>query len=146
MTAARVAMDWSRIEPVIAELQKKIIVRYPEAQFEIFEGDDPRGTYLRAIVDVEDTDVVVDLVVDQLLDLQIEEQLPVYFVTRRPRSRQQMGRSYSRGWAETIRSVRSKWPSTLAKPPVERPPYPRLLSAVGSLSMARGHADRLYWH
>ncbi len=84
MTAVRVAMDWSRIEPVIAELQKKIIVRYPEAQFEIFEGDDPRGTYLRAIVDVEDTDVVVDLVVDRLLDLQIEEQLPVYFVTRRP--------------------------------------------------------------
>jgi hypothetical protein len=69
MTAARVAMDWSRMEPVIEELQKTIVERYPEAQFEIFDGDDPRGTYLRAIVDVEDTDVVVDIVVDRLLDL-----------------------------------------------------------------------------
>jgi hypothetical protein len=69
---------------VIAELRTKVAQRYPEATFEVFEGEDPNGTYLRAIVDVEDTDEVVDLVVDRMLDLQVEEGLPLYFLASRP--------------------------------------------------------------
>ncbi len=75
------------VEPVIAELQEKVSRRYPDARFEVFEGEDPKGTYLRAVVDVEDTDEVVDLVIDRLLGLQVEERLPLYFVASRPPER-----------------------------------------------------------
>ena len=83
MSSERAADDSQRLEPVIAELRAKVARRYPEATFEVFEGGDPNGTYLRAIVDVKDTDEVVDLVVDRLLRLQIEERLPLYFLASR---------------------------------------------------------------
>ena len=76
-----------RLEPVIAALQQQVTRRYPDARFEVFEAEDPRGTYLRAVVDVEDTDEVVDLVIDRPLDLQVEERLPLYFVVSRPSER-----------------------------------------------------------
>ncbi len=87
MTAERMTGGGPRLAPVIAELQQKVTGRYPEARFEVFEGDDPRGTYLRAVVDVEDTDEVMDLVVDRPLDLQVEERLPLYFVASHPPER-----------------------------------------------------------
>ena len=34
----------------------------------------------QAAVDIEDTDLVTDLVIDRLLNLQVEEQLPLYFI------------------------------------------------------------------
>ncbi|MCC7368855.1 MAG: hypothetical protein IT306_10555 [Chloroflexi bacterium] len=89
MTAERMTGGGLRLEPVIAELQQKVTGRYPEARFEVFEGEDPRGTYLRAIIDIEDTDEVVDLVVDPLLDLQVEQRLPLYFVASRSPERHQ---------------------------------------------------------
>jgi hypothetical protein len=60
---------------------------YPAATFDIFRGEDPEGTYLRAFVDVEDTDEVLDLVIDRLLPLQVEERLSLYFVASRPLAR-----------------------------------------------------------
>lgn len=87
MSAERMMGGGPRMEPVIAELQQQVTGRYPDARFEVFEGEDPRGTYLRAVVDVKDTDEVVDLVIDRLLDLQVEERLPLYFVASRPSER-----------------------------------------------------------
>lgn len=87
MTAERMTGGGPRLEPVIAELQQSVTGRHPDARFELFEGEDPRGTYLRAVVHVEDTDEVVDLVIDRLLDLQVEERLPLYFVASRPPER-----------------------------------------------------------
>ena len=84
MSAERVTGGGPRLEPVIAELQQQVTGRFPDARFEVFEGEEPRGTYLRAVVDVEDIDEVVDLVIDRLLDLQVEEGLPLYFVAIRP--------------------------------------------------------------
>lgn len=79
--------DDPRIEAAIIELKGEIKQHYPDATFEVFEGEDPCGTYLRAIVDVEDTGDVVDVVLDRLLDLQVEEQVPLYFVASRPMAR-----------------------------------------------------------
>ncbi len=70
--------------PIIAELQGTVSQQYPDVRFEVFRGEDPHGTYLRAVVDVEDTDQVVDLVIDRLLDLQVEQRLPLYFFVSRP--------------------------------------------------------------
>ena len=61
--------------------------RYPGTGFDVFERDDPEGVRLRATVDVEDTDAVMDGVMDALYDIQVERGLPVYVVTEQPPSR-----------------------------------------------------------
>ena len=76
-----------RIREALAELQNLILDRYPDASFTVSEGDDPTGVYLRATVDVEDLDEVLDVVIDRLLDLQIRERLPVYVIPVRPLER-----------------------------------------------------------
>lgn len=58
--------------------------RYPRATFEVKDGEDSIGTYVWASVDVEDTDQVMDIVVDRLLELQVDEGTQVYFVPTRP--------------------------------------------------------------
>jgi len=73
------------IEAAIAELRAAVARAFPTATFEVRTGDDPEGVYLLPIVDIEDTDVVFDVVADRLLELQIDERLPVYvFPIRTP--------------------------------------------------------------
>ena len=74
----------SAARAAIAELQDAVAQRYPAATFEVFQGEDPTGTYLRATVDVEDTDEVVESVLDCLLALQVDQGLPVQLVVSRP--------------------------------------------------------------
>ena len=76
-----------RIDVAVAELADLVRRRYPTATFEVTQEEDPDGTYLTATVDVEDTDEVIDVVIQRLLELEIEEELPVYFVPVRPLSR-----------------------------------------------------------
>jgi hypothetical protein len=80
-----------RITPAIAaalrEIQGRIAARYPEATFEVEEGSEPPGIYLIVTVDVPDTSAVFDLVVERLLELQIDEGLPVYVTPVRPTAR-----------------------------------------------------------
>jgi hypothetical protein len=75
------------IQSALTELQGMIQSRWPEATFVVSEGDDPEGVYLDAVVDIDDPDEVMDLVVDRLLDLQVEQQLPVHVVPVRPLAR-----------------------------------------------------------
>ena len=84
MSAERQASGDPRIDTIVSELQRKVIQEFPAATFEVFQGDDPQGTYLRATVDVDDPEEVTDLVIDRLLDLQVEERLPLYFIAARP--------------------------------------------------------------
>jgi hypothetical protein len=73
-----------KIEKAVAHLQGLIQGRYPEATFQTYRGNDPEGVYLDAIVDVEDTDEVMDLIIDPLLDIQVEQGLPVYVIPLQP--------------------------------------------------------------
>ena len=66
------------------ELKAIIQRHYPGASFVITEGDDPEGIYLKPIVDVDDTEEVFDTVAVRLLELQIDEELPVYVIPVRP--------------------------------------------------------------
>ncbi|MBI2876406.1 MAG: hypothetical protein HYY20_05955 [Candidatus Tectomicrobia bacterium] len=84
MSIERASEMSPRIQSALAELQGIIQQRYPTATFHVSCRDDPEGVYLTAVVDIEDTDVIVDLVIDRLLDLQIEEELPVYVIPVRP--------------------------------------------------------------
>jgi hypothetical protein len=78
-----------RMQAAIEELQRLIQQHYPEATFQVEPGDDPAGMYVLATVDVEDTDAVVEVYIDRLLDLQIDEGLAVYVVPVRPLARVQ---------------------------------------------------------
>ena len=78
----------SRTQAALDELQETIQRRYPTARFEVVSGeDDPGSIQLVSTVDIADTDEVVDLVIDRLLELQIEEGLPVHVIPVRPMER-----------------------------------------------------------
>jgi hypothetical protein len=50
-------------------------------------GDDPTGIYVLATVDAEDTEAVVDVYIDRLLELQIDAGLAIYVIPVRPLAR-----------------------------------------------------------
>ena len=76
-----------RIQAALAELQGLIAARYPDATFTIARGEDPEGIRLVATIDIEDLDAVADIFTDRLVDMQVEEGLPVYVVLDQPVAR-----------------------------------------------------------
>jgi|SRR5579875_1362143 len=65
----------------VDELEQLVRDHYPAALFQVGPGeDDPAGTYITATVDVDDPDAVVDLVIDRMLQLQIDDGVPVYLI------------------------------------------------------------------
>ena len=80
MTSEHERLSDPRIEAAVAELQGLIRAHYPTTTFTVGEAEDPDGVYLRAVVDVEDPDEVTALFIDRMIDLQVEEGLPIYVV------------------------------------------------------------------
>jgi hypothetical protein len=77
-----------QISSALDELRSLIRGRYPEAEFEVIRDvDDPVAFHLTTIVDVEDPDEVLDVVIERLLELQIEEGLPVHVIPLQPLAR-----------------------------------------------------------
>lgn len=74
----------SRMDSAVAEIKSLILTHFPDATFEIGLGEDPDGTWMTVTVDIEDTDEVVDAIVDRLLDMQVEEGIPHYVIPVRP--------------------------------------------------------------
>ena len=87
MTPTRHIPITPRLEEAIVELRELIARHYPDATFTVSEGEDPDGIYLTATVDVEDMGEVVDVFLDRMVDLQIDEELPIYVVAIRPLAR-----------------------------------------------------------
>ena len=73
-----------RIKEAIHELEGLITARFPQAAFVVEEGFDPEGVYLITTVDIADTDEVIGVVGDRLVELQVDEGLPVYVTPLRP--------------------------------------------------------------
>ena len=69
-----------RMGAAVTEMQDLIRSRFPTTTFTVGDADDPEGVYVRAPVDVEDTDEVIELILDRLVDLQVTEGLPIYVV------------------------------------------------------------------
>lgn len=76
-----------RIKAAVKELQAIILQRFPLATFEVVHRDDPDGIYLIATVDTDDLDDVIDTVLARMVDMQVEEGLPVYVVPDWPDER-----------------------------------------------------------
>ncbi len=73
-----------RMYEAMRELQSLISASFPDATFVVEEGFDPEGVYVVATVDIPDTDEVIAAVGDRLVDLQVDEGLPVYVTPLRP--------------------------------------------------------------
>jgi hypothetical protein len=77
----------AQMQTAIEELRTLILQHYPEANFSVGTGEDPDGVYLRAIVDVEDRGEVINVVIDRLVALQVDENLPIFVSIGRPPAR-----------------------------------------------------------
>ena len=80
------------MKKAINELKKTILGRYPEAEFEVYAGEDPEGIYLEATADVEDPDEILELVVSRVTDLNVDEGLPIYVIPGRSRVLEELQR------------------------------------------------------
>lgn len=70
-----------RVQDVLDELRSRIRDYHPAAMFEVSRSpDEPENIHLTTTVDLEDPDEILDLVLDRLLQLQIEERIPVYVI------------------------------------------------------------------
>lgn len=87
MTHKQELLSDPRVAAANDELRRLITSRYPEATFSVDLGHDPEGVYLAATVDTNDLFDLIDVVSDRLVDLQIDEGLPVYFLPLRPLER-----------------------------------------------------------
>jgi hypothetical protein len=52
-----------RMEEAIAEMKERISDRFPATTCEMYQGEDPVGIYLIAIVDTDDLEEVMDLII-----------------------------------------------------------------------------------
>lgn len=73
-----------RMQEAIQELKRLITARFAKATFIVEEGFDPEGVYLVTSVDIADTDEVIAVVGDRLVEMQVDEGLPVYVTPLRP--------------------------------------------------------------
>ena len=73
-----------RMQEAIQELKRLITARFAQATFVVEEGFDPEGVYLVTSVDIVDTDEVIAVVGDRLVEMQVDEGLPVYVTPLRP--------------------------------------------------------------
>ncbi len=87
MSAERPTVDDPRMQRALQEMQDLIRGRYPEATFAVTHGEDPEGVWLNATVDVEDPDEVTDLVIERMLALQLDEELPLFVLPLLPAER-----------------------------------------------------------
>lgn len=76
-----------KMQAAVTELQELIRAHYPTATFTVGEAENPDGVYMRAIVDVDDTDEVTEVFIDRMIDLQVEDGLPLYVVPVRTPAR-----------------------------------------------------------
>ncbi|MFG3228244.1 hypothetical protein ACGF07_26155 [Kitasatospora sp. NPDC048194] len=77
-----------KMRNAIKELQDTILVRYPDALFEVDEGEEADNVNLYVTVDLVDTDPVLDLVIDRVMDLQLHQQVPIHVRPRRTPERE----------------------------------------------------------
>ncbi len=72
-----------RMQGTITQLKEMIRGRFPTATFEVSRGEEAESIHLTTIVDGEDPDDVVDMVINRVLELQVEEGIPIHVIPLR---------------------------------------------------------------
>jgi len=76
------------MQAAVTELRELVTRHFPDASFRVSRGpDDPEAVHLHAVVDLDDPDLVVDLVIERMMQLQIEDGLPIFVIPARSRAR-----------------------------------------------------------
>ena len=71
----------ARTQAAVDEMQALVLQHYPEATFKVERGiDDPEAIHLWVTVDLEDPDEVVDLVIEPVMEIQIEREIPLFVI------------------------------------------------------------------
>lgn len=78
-----------RVQAAIAEVQGLIRARYPSTTFSVWVGlgDDSDGIYIEAAVDTVDLSEVVETYSDRLVDLHVDDGLPIHVISVYPPER-----------------------------------------------------------
>src|SRR4051812_41831344 len=87
MNPERIRPSDPRVVAALNDLKHLIAAHYPDASFDVFEGEDPDGIYLRATVDIDDSSDALIPALDKLHELEVEQGLPIYVVTDQPAAR-----------------------------------------------------------
>jgi hypothetical protein len=78
----------ARTQAALRKLQEIIKQRYPDATFQVTRSqEEPEAIHLVATVDVEDRGDVLDAVMERMMALQIEQELPIFVIPIRPPER-----------------------------------------------------------
>src|SRR6266567_6207148 len=73
-----------RISQALNELADLVRRHYPAATFQVAPAeDDPSIVHLLTRVDVDDTEEVANLVMDRMIQMQVDEGLPIYVIPLR---------------------------------------------------------------
>lgn len=76
--------DHPRMVPAVAELSDLIRARFPDAEIAVYTSYEPvLGVALAVRADAE-LDDVMDVVIDRMVDMQVEEGLPIHVFFRGP--------------------------------------------------------------
>ena len=70
-----------RAQPAIDEIQQAILKRWPDVTFSIHRGpDNPNGIHMDVFVDEEDPDVVLEGLTDRLVDILVDDGIPLQVI------------------------------------------------------------------
>ncbi len=70
-----------RRQQAVQELTQLVQAHFPLTDVMVVPGDDnPKATHVFATVDIDDPDEVADLVMERMLELQLDEGIPVYLI------------------------------------------------------------------
>lgn len=70
-----------RAQAAIDELKRTILTRHPEATFEVGPGtDNPTAIHLDVYVDLDDPGEVLDEIIDRVVDIQVDEGIPLHVI------------------------------------------------------------------
>jgi hypothetical protein len=73
-----------QMETAVEEIKRLVTQRFPDATFVLGHGEDPEGIHLIVTVDLDDMGEVVDIYLDRLVDMQLDDMLPLYVIPVRP--------------------------------------------------------------
>ncbi len=86
-------LEHPAISAAIDELTAMILDEYPGSKIDAELGDDPLGVYLLTIVDLDEPDEVMDLVIDRLVELNVEDRIPIHVIPLRTDARERAMRA-----------------------------------------------------
>ena len=79
-----------KMQSAVDELQALIRQHHPEAQFRVSrDPDGSEAVHLNAVLDVDDTDLAADDFIERMMQIQIDDGLPLFVIPVRTPAREQ---------------------------------------------------------